>query len=304
MLAEAGLPTAPARPLADAGTVNHVFVVGTGRDRWVVRSPRDPRSADVFAAEQWAAAHARTIGIPTPELPHVGTVDDRPFSVQRFVPGTRAPDAPDRHDELASTLGDYCSRIGQIQPGAQAPAVLFSRFGADLAAAWTAHLDYNAEQLDGDDPLLRLGVLGPAEQRLVADRIAWLREQPQHFGLTHGDLAPRNVLLPDPASGAVAAEPVLIDWGSAAFGPVPWRDLLNLERDRRREAAASWRHLRRFAEATGVDLIGEWDMLAAHRLLHHVDLVRWALDRRPDRVEDTVAELRQVLGDRSPPTAR
>lgn len=299
VLADVGLPAAAARPLAGAGTVNHVFVVGTGADRWVIRSPRDRRSVDVFAAEQWSAAQARTIGIPTPEMLAVGTREGRPFSVQRFVPGTRAADLPHRHDELASTLGDYCLRIGQIPPATNAPAALFSRFGADLAAAWTAHLDYNARQLDGADPLLRLGVLSSAEQRMVADRIAWLRDQPQRFGLTHGDLAPRNVLLPDPGTGAG----VLIDWGSASFGPVPWRDLLNLERDRRREALTSWRYLRRFAEAAGVDLVGEWEVLAAHRLLHHVDLVRWALDRRPDRVPDTVAELREILDSRSTPAA-
>lgn len=298
--AELGLPEGTPRPLTDADGVNVVVVVGTGADRWVIRAPKDLRSADVFAAEQWSARQARSLGIATPAVTHVGTLDDRPFSAQRFVAGTPALDAPHRHDELWTTLGEYCLRIGEIQPAEGAPDVLFSRFGADLPAAWTAHLDYNLDQLDADDRLLRIGALSTAEQRQVADRIEVLRALPPRFGLSHGDLALRNLVLPDPSLAGDAA-PTLIDWGSAAFGPVPWRDLYQVDRDRRREGVTSWRQLGRFAEAAGVDLTAEWDTLVSYRLLQHVDLVRWALDRRPDLVPDTIAQLREVLDDTSTP---
>lgn len=293
VLARLGLEPRTVAQVADKGSVNFVFVVETGSDRWVIRTPKDGRSPDVFAAERWCASQAQSMKVPTPSIPFVGISEGRAYSVQAFVDGCRGNDMPQQGD-LWSALGRHGARINRIEPTSDAPAGLFTRFGRQLASAWTAHLDYNFEQLHARDELVLRGILSREEQELVRSSVDRLRESPQRFGLSHGDLALRNLIVTDDAG------PVLIDWGSASFGPVPWPDLLIIDRDRRREGASVQRMMK-FATAGGTDIVAQWKTFTGFRLLHHVDLVRWAIERRPDRIADTVVGLREVLNDQTSP---
>lgn len=137
----------------------------------------------------------------------------------------------------------------------EAPATLFTRFGRDLPSAWAAHLDYSIGQLNEQDVLLGRGIFTRREQNLVRNAAQYLLDIPQRFGLSHGDLSLRNLIIPK------GEAPVLIDWGSASFGPVPWADLLVADRDRRKDRMPSMGSMVRFARAAGVDLVSEWGCL-------------------------------------------
>ena len=163
------------------------------------------------------------------------------------------------------------------------PEGLFGRFGRDLPKAWRSHLEYNLDELTADDPLIRLGVYTPAQQAGIRDRIAALAST--DLGLAHGDLSLNNVLVPD------TGPPVLIDWGSATTGPSPWDDVVTVRRNRVRDGMSDpeWSAFADGCGATPHDVATTVEELT---LLSRLDLVRWALDRAPDRLDELVLTAR------------
>lgn len=284
--AQHGLPAVPIRALGVA-SVNHAFAVGQDQDHYVIRFAVDPLRGDEFTVEAWCSRLAAAHGIATPEVIAVGTLDQVPYTVQRFVPhGPR--DAVPGHQRW-HTIGRYARMINELPLAADAPAGLFARFGRDLPVAWQAHVAYGLAELTAEDPLLALGVYSAADRPRLQRLMTRLAETEVAFGLSHGDLASRNVLVqPD---GTL----VLIDWGSAACGPVPHTDLLVLLRDHERDGDPSTEDLAAFGAGYGCDLAELRPTLDAIRLVTALDLVRWALDHRPDQVAAYVSQARQEL---------
>ena len=274
-------PTA-AREIVGLGSVNRVFVISlAGGDRWVVRFGRNPLDTSHFAGEAWCLEAAARHGVPAPRLVGAGEFDGTPFIVQTFVDGENADRR--RDPELWRTLGGYARRVNGFALDRSAPDALFGRFGRDPRASWSAHVRYNVAQLTSVDPLIDLGVYARADQRELRACIEGLAERVTRFGLSHGDLVPRNVLLPP--RGA----PTLVDWGSASAGPVPFVDYLRVLADEAGEGFAP-ADFAAFAEGYGVAPEPLLPTLADIRLLSRIDLVRWALDRRPDRVAEIAAK--------------
>lgn len=288
--AEHGIPTGSIAPVASPGEVNHVFVVrGAGETRGghVVRFLVDPREDDVVDAEAWAVEQASAHGTPGPRTVATGHLQGLPYLVSVFVEGEAGTSRPSLG--LWSTLGRYARTVSSIPVPTDAPAALFSRFGTDLAAAWRDHLAYNLDALTADDPLVGLGAY-PAERRAgLRAMITGLREADLTVGLTHGDLKLENLLVPE------HGPPVLLDWGSVTTGPSPWGDLTTLWSKHRTLRTPTERELRAAVDGCGFSLDDVADLLDGLHVLHRLDLVRWAADRRPDRVPEMVAACRRAL---------
>lgn len=265
------------------GITNHVFTNG----EQVVRFPRDPQRGvltDVgeFAKEAWCAARAREAGVSTPEVWVADEVSGVPYQVQSLVAGGHA----DEHTPaLWRRLGEVAARLAAMPLG-DAPASIFSRFGRDLPAAWRQHVEYNLAALGDGDRLLELGVYGAADLGWLREWVAACEFEGLSHGLHHGDLNPGNVLVDE------AGDLVLIDWGSATAGPVPWGDLVHLQRGGFEHQAED------FTAAFGVTAGAVAETLPRFDLLQALDLVRWAIDRRPDLldqyVEQATATVRRV----------
>lgn len=269
------------------GSVNHTFVVGAERDRVVIRFAMDPLRTNDFLIETWCLPLAAAHEIPSPEVLAHGELDGVPYLVQSYVEHLPL-DAVSRH-ELWKTLGTYARRINELPIAADAPDGLFTRFGRDLPAAWQAHLDYNLNALGPNDPLAGLGVYAEEDQPDLQKMIMKLGEEPMQFGLSHGDLAARNVLVDQDQ------QLVLIDWGAASCGPVPYTDLQTFEVERIHDIDPTPDDLAAYADGYGLDLGEIGATWIAMRKLRALDLVRWALDQRPDRVADLVARARLEL---------
>lgn len=284
---ELGLAQYPIRAVVGSGSVNHVFVMGSGDERWVVRFAMDPLSPGMFEAEAWCARQAAERGVPTAAVTASGVVHGVPYGVQRFVSGRLGHD--DASHASWSVLGCYGRVINDIKPDRAAPGTLFSRFGRDLEQAWLSHLEYNLEQLTLDDPLLRQGVYSRDRQRRLGETLGDLVSFPFRFGLSHGDLTPRNLIEPDTGS------PVLIDWGCASFGPVPWTDLLTLDRDARHAGGKDTHCLDAFLSAMDLNREAIWPTFEKFRQIQLLDLVRWAAEQRPERLPGAVDDLLAIL---------
>ncbi|MEO6997637.1 MAG: aminoglycoside phosphotransferase family protein [Terracoccus sp.] len=284
---ELGLPSQPIRAASGSGSVNHVYAIGSGDERWVIRFAKDSLSPNVFEAEAWSATQAADRGVPTPAVTAFGELYGIPYGVQRFVAGRPVTD--DTNPQPWSTLGAYGHVINGIQPDATAPAALFTRFGSDLESAWASHLAYNLEQLGSHDELVREGFLTREQQHELRRTVTALRDVPMRFGLSHGDLTPRNLIEPD------VGPRMLIDWGSASFGPVPWADLLSIHHDARLAGTDAAPHLDAFLDGMGLDLSAVYATFERFRRLQLLDLVRWAGDERSDRVAGATDDLIAAL---------
>ena len=273
--------------------MNEVCVVGDPGDRYVVRARSGHGALAEFEAEAWCSAAARGVGLVTPRILFWGVEEGASYSVQEAVEG----DSGERHrdDDLWRFLGESARKIASIDLRC-APEILFSRFGRDLSAAWRSHLFYNLDQLTLADPLIVLGAYGADELKVLRAMVSSISRQSFDQGLLHGDLALRNVLLP------TVGEPVLIDWGSARTGPVPSTDLINLLRNRDDQQNPTDVEIDAFASGfgSGPELIqGVRDL----RVLHCLDVARWALDHAPERVEIAIADIRNAVAQRSTGTA-
>jgi aminoglycoside phosphotransferase (APT) family kinase protein len=266
------------------GSVNLAYRVTTaGGADVVVRLPVDRLRENEFPVEAWATAAAAAAGLPVAAVLGTGLWRDVPYLVSRFVPSAA--------EEVAhpwTRLGTYARAIGGI-PLDDAPPSLYSRFGADPAAAWASHVRYNLAALDDDDdPLLRDGAYasGPRLRGLLRPLAATVFD----FGLAHGDLAPRNLV----SRGAEVA-PVLIDWGGAKVGPTPWTDAQRVFEWAHVERSITGGEFAEFAAAAGVGTREDRRVLLALTALEVVDSTRWARDRRLDLYPAYVTRCRAAL---------
>ncbi len=285
MVSQFGEKVASFREIEGLGAVNYVYVIGTSQGEWVVRFHRDPLDNDDYEKEAWCLETIGSIGVPVPEFVGRGHQGEIPFIVQRFVEGHNAD--VHRSPHLWKTLGAYCRAINDLPLDDSVPDSLFPRFGRDLIGNWLAHIEYNLEQLASDDTLIELGAYDRRHQKVLRDRFRKLHDRVNTFGLTHGDLVPKNVLL-DPTG-----TPVVIDWGSAGTGPSPYDDFNRIWSDPGSEEFSE-QDLQWFAEGYGVALEPMLATMKDLYLLGRVDVVRWAIDHRPDRIPELAQKARQV----------
>ena len=279
------LSTSPVVLLRGLGSVNHVFCLGSGAERYIVRIPIDPLRRDECEVEHWCLEQAAKHGIPSPGVVGRGDVSETPYIALKYVEGSVA-------DERELTAWETLGRYGRLAHGfewASGPDALFTRFGRDPDDAWRRHLLDNADQLSGADPLIGLGVYPSPEQARLRDIVSKLLDHDVTHGLRHGDLAPRNLLM------RTHGLPVLLDWGQASVGPVPHGDLLAAYRSHVLEGHPTTTQLDVFSAALGEPLGRLQGVLKDLLVLEALDRVRWALDNRPDRVADLVIDARATL---------
>jgi aminoglycoside phosphotransferase (APT) family kinase protein len=281
-----GIPVAEAFELA-GGHQNHVIrIVGDEHDT-VVRFARDvDQDGDPFDAEAWCLLAAAEVGVPTSTLLARGRFDDTSYLVTEFVPGESA--APD--DLVAWRAIGRCAAALASVDVTDAPGALFSRFGRDPMGAWRAHLVYNRAALSADDRVMRLGVYPAAHRGRLRRMLASLGRRRLAQGLIHGDLSTRNVVVGETAS--------VIDWGAAQVGPAPWGDLARIHRWRILDDPDSpvsedaWGAV---LEGAGIDPVAARRILDELTVLYALDVVRWAIDRRPDRLMELIDESMRLI---------
>jgi len=280
-----GVPASGCREIIGQGTVNHVFVAATAEGELVVRFHRDPLDVDDYAGEEWCLKSLKG-EVPVPNCVAVGACQGISFIVQTFEEGENADGR--RSPELWRTLGRYAKTINETPLDASAPESLFPRFGRDLLCNWHRHIDYNLAELTPADELLKIGAYEMKHQDELKRAFSNLRHRVTRFGLTHGDLVPKNVLLPP------CSPPVVIDWGSAGTGAAPFHDYMRIRQDEAEEAFTD-DDLEQFAAGYGSpvrELASTMDDLS---LLGKIDKVRWAIDKRPDRVKPSTARAREEV---------
>ena len=206
-------------------------------------------------------------------------------------------------DRRSSPLPPWPARVRSTgcfveRPTAGIPVPAGSVLGRSDDRAWMIQ-DWiegrpdNLAQLNGDDPLIRLGVYHPADQPKLKDAFEALAAGSFSVALQHGDPSPGNLIVPSRGG------PVLIDWGCAVVDVMPLQPINHLRLSRCTRGAPSEDGLRAFAGGLAVrwaECLAMETVLNRWLVLKMVDLVRWALDRCPGRVVETGDIARRVTG--------
>jgi aminoglycoside phosphotransferase (APT) family kinase protein len=286
-----GEPSARAAPVVGKGSVNKVFVVETPATKVVVRMSERAQAADEYAKEAWCIERAVALGVHVPLVLGLGRRGGHAYIVESFVEGDEGRDSSSvAAADLWLVLGGYARLIHSIRvPGFG--LTMSEMDGGDARASWARHLEYNIESLTDEDPLIGLKVITPAQSRAARRVFVWLRGREFNFGLNHGDLSLRNIIVG--ARGVVT----LLDWGSAEAAAVPHHDMIQLMKESMTEGEPGEEEWRAFLDGYGIsaaELERMMPELEALLLLRAFDKLRWALDRKAERLGDYVVHARQA----------
>ena len=98
-----------------SGLTNLVFSVHDANGDFIIRLGSHATKLGSFLKEQWAIAKARELGVPTPEVLHVGNKAVKlPYMISRQSKGTEATVHSDRKP-IVRELGRWASLIHSIR---------------------------------------------------------------------------------------------------------------------------------------------------------------------------------------------
>lgn len=271
-------------PIID-GLVNQVSKVELADRTVIVRI--DPEETDTrrFLKEEFCINEARKVGITTPQMLKVGLIEGHPYAIMEYIEGSSGVE---HHDQVAlwRTLGDNCRRIHSISVAGFGENYVSGNLFDD---SWERYLEYNIGCLDEKDKAIALGVYNVEQQSAIQDRFNALRAQDVRMGLLHHDICPRNCIVD--RAGIVH----LIDWGSAKVGPVPHIDIAEVLDSTLKDSSQEFEA---FLEGYSMAR-GEYETMKAEirlvNFLEHIDKLRWALDRRPDKIKHYSGLVRAML---------
>jgi len=162
----------------------------------------------------------------------------------------------------------------------------------DSRESWFEHLNYNIESLNGNDELIKLKVMTQSESRVIRAIFEDLKRKAFNFGLNHGDLSLKNVIVDD--SGKVS----LLDWGSAEASIVPHHDLIQMLKMNMLENDPDDAAIESFVDGYGISQSEFEQMrptLESLLLLRSFDKLRWAIDWGIEGLESYMTHARRAL---------
>lgn len=272
-------------PITNRGQVNQIYVIGTAKDKYVLRIDLDEDNTDRFRKEMWCAQAVRERGVISPEVFTIGLEGGHPYMVMSYVAGIDGNESTGK-DTIWKTLGAYAKKIHSIPvegygEGMSAPGVFND--------SWERYLDYNISSLTPNDKAIELGIITEKESEKIKEIFLNLKNINFKFGLTHYDLSLKNTIFtPD-------EEVCLIDWGSATVAPVPHTDIAEILDSSLGENS---REFGLFLKGYGLsyqDFEKLKSEIAQLNLLIHMDKLRWAIDRRKERIDHFSQEVKSKI---------
>mgnify|MGYP001160559203 CR=1 FL=1 len=277
------------------GNTNQVCVVESESHKVVVRM-NDKDKFPEFVKEKWCIEQAAAVGIPGPEVLSVGIVDEIAFMIQAFVEGDNGLDSKVPRTAVWRKLGEYAKLIHSIPVKGYGEYLVDPVHGkfqspphAGSDGSWHGYVQYNINSLTEHDRLIELGVITQAESQRVRELFENLKREPFRFGLDHGDLSIKNVIVNQ------ENRVILLDW-NAEVNVVPHATVAQLMQIQILGLAEGPNVAEFEAFADGYGLSEEDLFVTRHYLLLRTfDNLRWAIDRNPNLIEHYAAFAKQVV---------
>jgi aminoglycoside phosphotransferase (APT) family kinase protein len=269
------------------GFVNDIYVLTIGSSKSILRIDPTETTPACFEKEAWCMEAAEKAGVPVPKVLGSGMQAERPYLLISLIEGIQGKEADEEGRKLIwSRLGEYARRIHAIH---------VEGYGEDMTepgvfnGSWSERVEYNISSLGSDDELLSQGIITREQSEMLKRTFLDLERTDFEFGLIHNDLSLKNSILG--SDGKV----YLLDWGSAGVDAVPHMDFAEVLQSSLTEESPEFAL---FREGYGVskkefgELKPEMHKL---QLLGFTDKVRWAMDRKPELLQEKAEELRQAM---------
>ena len=278
-------------PILKRGSVNKVFIVEAPDRKLVVRLGDSSESLDEYKKEAWCIEKAAVLSVPVATVLDVGVIEQHAYMIQAYIEGDEGRDSlfPRRH--IWRQLGKHARLIHSI--GVAGFGLKRSDLTqGDSRESWLEYLNYNIESLNENDQLLRLRVLTQPQSRIIRKVFEELKEQSFDFGLNHGDLSLKNVIVDE--SGKVT----LLDWGSAEASLVPHHDLIQMLKMNTLENEPDDGEIQSFLDGYGIsqsEFAAMLPTLNSLLLLRAFDKLRWAIDSGVEALESYIIHARRAV---------
>jgi tRNA A-37 threonylcarbamoyl transferase component Bud32 len=278
-------------PILGRGSVNKVFMVEATNTKLVVRIGDNNESLEEYTKEAWCIDKAAELGVPVATVLDVGVFEEHAYILQEYIAGDEGRDTLFPRSHVWRQLGKYARLIHSIEV-AGFGMKLSDLTEGDFRESWLEYLNYNIESLNENDELIRLKVVTQSQSRVITTIFEDLKGKVFNFGLNHGDLSLKNVIVDE--FGNVN----LLDWGSAEASIVPHHDLIQLLKMNMVENDPDDADIRSFLDGYGISH-SEFDQMKATLqnllLLRAFDKLRWAIDWGIEGLESFITHARQAV---------
>jgi fructosamine-3-kinase len=270
-------------PILHAGHVNRVYLVECSQEKFVVRL-NNQRELARFEKEVWCIEEGRKVGVPGPQVIGHGLQSDSAYMVLNYLDGLNSTDIHDDLEKVWNTVGMYTQRIHTIQ---------VDGFGEDMIEpgrfvdTWERYLHYNIESLNKHDYLLEHEFITYEQSGLLKSEFSRLLDTKFHFGLLHGDLSLDNIIISD--------QIYLFDWGVAQASIIPHLEFVNLIENNLNPKSRLFEYFLRGYALSKEDYIKMEKDIRTLGLLQAVDKLRFAIDRKPEKIAQMVEKVQLYL---------
>ena len=278
-------------PISGRGSVNKVFIAEAANAKLIVRMGDQEETLKEYTKEAWCIDQAALRNVPVATVLEVGVFAEHAYMIQTYIAGDDGRDSQFPRTHIWRQLGRYARSIHSIEV-AGFGLKLEDLTQGDSRESWFEHLNYNIESLNGNDELIKLKVMTQSESRVIRAIFEDLKRKAFKFGLNHGDLSLKNVIVDD--SGKVN----LLDWGSAEASIVPHHDLIQMLKTNMLENDPDDAAIESFVDGYGISQSEFEQMrptLESLLLLRSFDKLRWAIDRGIEELESYITHARRAL---------
>ena len=273
------------------GSVNKVFIVEAPNTKLVVRTGDQNESLNEYRKEVWCIDKVALRGVPVPTVLDVGVIEEHAYMIQAYISGDEGRDSEFPSSHIWHQLGRYARLIHSVEV-AGFGLTLQDLTQGDSRESWLEYLNYNIESLNENDELIKLRVVTQSQARVIRAIFEDLKREAFNFGLNHGDLSLKNVIVDE--SGKVN----LLDWGSAEASIVPHHDLIQMLKMNILENDPDGPAIQSFLEGYGISQSEFEQMrptLESLLLLRAFDKLRWAIDCDINGLERFIIHARQAV---------
>jgi len=273
------------------GSVNKVFIVEAPNTKLVVRMGDQNECLNEYTKEAWCIDKAAVRGVPVATVIDVGVIEEHAYMIQAYIAGDEGRDSHFPRSHIWRQLGRYARLIHSIEV-AGFGLTLQDLTQGDSRESWLEYVNYNIESLNENDELIKLKVVTHSESRVVKEIFEDLKRKAFNFGLNHGDLSLKNVIVDE--SGKVN----LLDWGSAEASIVPYHDLIQILKMNMLENDPDDTAIQSFLDGYGISQ-SEFELmrptLDSLLILRAFDKLRWAIDWGLEGLKRFMTEARQAV---------
>jgi len=269
------------------GEVNQIFIVTTSKIKYILRVDENENIIDRFQKEAWCAKVANIKGILTPEVFKFDLESGQPYMIETYIEGINGDQSTQAEkDKIWRTLGEYAR---------QSRSIPTKGYGDKMSApgifndSWSRYLEYNITSLTPDDKAIKCGAITAKESKIIKNIFVGLKNIDFEFGLSHYDLSLKNTII------TPAGKVYLLDWGSAQVGPIPHLDISEILDESLNEKSKQFKI---FLDGYGISYDDYKKMkmeITWLELLINMDKLRWALDKKNDRVNNFSKKIKAVL---------